>query len=832
MLEYPLIRPYPPRLSMMTAALQAIEDHGVYSNGGPVVRGFEHDITRRLFEGSGNSLAVANATLGLMLALKRVQLRSKKVGGLVLMPAFTFAATAHAAQWAGLTPLICDVDRDDWVSSARAEEELLRRFDSRVVAMLPYATFGADIDLDRYNTLGKMHGVDVVVDAAASLGTTNARGTNFGAGAPFAVVYSMHATKTFATAEGGLIHSADIALIDELRQMANFGFGAERSASLPGLNAKLPEVLGLLAQAKLDEIEEVCTHRALLGDAYRQGLADICGGQRPTSARQALQFWPMLIPTDLSAKREQIVSELAARGVGAGQYFSPHLGQQSHFQETALIGPTPVADEIAARMVSLPITDAMTVADVERICERVRSTIRTLRNTLVPKKAAPARRPIVSALLIGGGPAGTALLTAASKQGRLVDLARKGFTIVEQGAGLGDGALGGYAIRSDSTADTFLSAVRDNIHPEIAALMDHPAGRLMAKSADALGAPLVDAGWLLSVTGARLKAIVEEHGGRVLMQHRAQSARRMANGMWRTMISDASGATHEMVSQHIVLATGGFQCWATLASTPVAGARLDQLAGDRLVASDAFLKLGGINEVRARTAKVRAPRIAIVGGSTSALASAILLLKADPALALGANAITILHRRPLRPFYPSVEAAHSDGFSDFCDDDICPVSGFVYRLTGFRLEARELVLRMLGIGGRAPDPRVRLYQIDGEHDGEAQAVIEAADIVIGATGYKPNAFPLFNVDGTPIPLACQQPGGGPLVDRYCRVINAQLQPVPAAYGIGLAAGFRPWGPLGGEPSFRGQANGLWLWQNDVGMLIVDDLLKDARRAVA
>jgi len=71
-----------------------------------------------------------------------------------------------------------------------------------------------------------------------------------------------------------------------------------------------------------------------------------------------------------------------------------------------------------------------------------------------------------------------------------------------------------------------------------------------------------------------------------------------------------------------------------------------------------------------------------------------------------------------------------------------------------------------------------------------------------------------------------------MVDRYCRILDAHDQPIPSAFGIGLAAGFVPWGRMGGEASFRGQANGLWQWQNDVGQMIVDQVLGERQRAVA
>ena len=205
----PLIAPQPPKLSGMVQGLREIEDRGVYSNGGPVVRGFERDATAKLFGGQGDCVAVGNATLGLMLAIRQAAGPRAGTGAFALMPGFTFAATAHAAQWAGLTPLICDIDPEDWAASEEAEARAFDRYGDRIAVVMPYATFGAGIDLQRY---GRYHerGVGVVIDAAASLGALDADGGQFGANAPFAVVYSMHATKVFATAEGGLIHSGDV----------------------------------------------------------------------------------------------------------------------------------------------------------------------------------------------------------------------------------------------------------------------------------------------------------------------------------------------------------------------------------------------------------------------------------------------------------------------------------------------------------------------------------------------------------------------------------------------------------------------------------------------
>jgi len=816
MKKLPLIAPQPPRLSAMPDALAAIEASGIYSNSGPVVRAFEAAATERLFGGSGASLAVNNATIGLIIAIREAAEARGRKNGLALMPAFTFAATAHAAEWAGLTPLLVDSDPNDWSLSAEAEERALARFGERVSVIVPYATFGNCIDLDRYAWLSRRYGVGVVVDAAASLGALDELGCGFGAGAPFPIIFSMHATKPFATAEGGLIHCGDPALIEKLRNIGNFGFAGARSAVLPGTNAKLPEVLGAMALAKLENFEPIAAHRAMLADAYRERL-DGFELQCPHGKRPMPSFMPLLLPRELAAERPRIIAALAEQGVGAGDYFAPHLGHQPYFEATTLREPTPVADDIARRVLVLPVTDSMTVEDVDQVCAALRtachSHVRVVREE-------PLR---FATLLVGGGPGGVAFLDAATKQDKLTALA-EGLCIVERGHELGGGELPSYAITSDSTAETFLSAAKDNVHPEIAALVHQPGGQEIADYIGKLGVPLARTGPFLRGLGERIGKIVRENGGRVLFGHEVTEAHRLPGGDWRCTLREvASGAVREAIASNLVIATGGYQSETDIKAEIVAGQPLGELAGERLLLGDAVLRLGGIEALRTQLADKPAPRIAIIGASTSAMAAAALMLKAQPAFAFGVGGISLIHRQPLRPFYPSAEAAHADGFTDFDKDDICPVSGFVYRLAGFRLEAREQVLRILRIGGREPDPRFATFRI-GEDDAGVRDALDRADLIIGALGYRPRALPLFDMDGTRIALAAHAPGRPRLADQECRVIDAEGMPVPGVWGIGLAAGFVPEGRLGGEKSFRGKANGLWLWQNDVGLIIVDQLL--------
>ena len=820
-MRLPLIAPNPPRLSDHLDALRRVETSGIFSNNGPEVRAFEAEITAQMFGGHGASLAVGNATLGLMVAIRQAAKMNPAPGTMALMPALTFAATAQAAAWAGLTPLVCDIDPDSWEASAAHEEALLRAHGDRIGVIVPYATFGTAIDLDRYAWLADRYGVGVVIDAAASLGTLDEAGRGFGAEAPFAVVYSMHATKTFAVAEGGLIHSGDAALVDQMRAMINFGFESGRSATLPGINAKLPEIVAVMARAKLADIENVCAHRAALDAAYRAALPGF-DLQASRGRRQVSQFMPVLLPAALASRRDEIAQKIEAAGVGCGRYFSPHLGEQPWFRATAQIEPTPVADAIAGRMLSLPITDAMNVADVSVAAAAFKAAC----SATGPRVSVAATHRVASVVIVGGGPAGSAVLNAATKRGLLPDLAASGLVMIERDDALGRGRLGRYAITSDSTATTFLTAVKNNAHPELAALETHPVGRAVRHYPDTNGVPLVEAGPLLHAMGERLHGIVQDNGGTVLTGHSVLGATRTGD-LWRVRVKRlADGHEFDQLTRNIVIATGGHQPLDRLAGQDVAGRTLQELAGDRLIQSDDALSIGGMDKVADLLGGKRSPRIAVAGGSTSAIATIVRLLRTG--LPFGAGGVTLLHRRPLRPFYPSIEAAQAEGFTDFGPDDICPVSGFVYRLAGFRLEARDLVLRMLGVDGRTPDPRVATHCIDG-HDMAAQDILRDADLVIAALGYRPFALPLSDTNG-PIALAAHR--GAAMVDKHCRVVGDDGSALPGVYGIGLAAGFVPWGAMGGEKSFVGQANGLWQWQNDVGLMIVDQLLQAEARAAA
>ena len=423
-------------------------------------------------------------------------------------------------------------------------------------------------------------------------------------------------------------------------------------------------------------------------------------------------------------------------------------------------------------------------------------------------------------VIVGGGPAALSPLIAAARDGRLHELLAQGVAILERGISLGTGAIGSYAVSSDSTADTFLAAVDGHPDPRLAALAASPeAAALRAFGRATCPLPLVSA--LLGLVGAALGRAIQDAGGEVLVSHEALRACRR-DGLWHVEAKTVSGATVFLAARSLLLATGGDQSGTRIACDFVAGLPLSALPSGPPILSDELLRTGGLAKVASRLGSTPR-RVAVIGGGPSALSCLRTLLVAFPDALSADGAISLLHRRPLRVFYRSAADATLDGYNDYGPADVCPLSGFVFRLAGFREDSRELVMSLCGVGGRQPERRVALLPLGaGARDIAARGALERADCVIAAIGYRPRLLPLVDENGCGVQLAGIEGRAG--VDATCKLLDVAGQPVSGVYAIGLAAGFVPRGRLGGEPSFVGQANGLWLWQNAVGSLVVDGAL--------
>ncbi|NOU97236.1 DegT/DnrJ/EryC1/StrS family aminotransferase [Paenibacillus sp. LMG 31456] len=344
--------------------LKQIDDSRSYSNYGALNTLFEQRLIRELFNGQGSAVTVNNATTGLILSISQLKRRGKYA----LMPSFTFAATPLAAMWCGLEPYFIDVCEKDWCMNEELLEKEINRLGDEVAVVIPYATFGTNLDTTSYEAL-QDRGIPVVIDAAASMGSKLT--THFGQGFTGAVVYSFHATKGFGIGEGGLIYSSDKEMINKVRQASNFGFNEDRESKQMGINGKLSEYAAAIGLATLEVFEQKKLKREQVFGWYMEGLEQLGlmeqGWQhQEVKGSVAYSFLSLLCPE--TYRNTHFVERLASSGIQTRTYFSPSCHQQALFQSypRTLLH---ITEQIGRRIINLPLWEDMNQGNVETILQ-------------------------------------------------------------------------------------------------------------------------------------------------------------------------------------------------------------------------------------------------------------------------------------------------------------------------------------------------------------------------------------------------------------------------------------------------------------------------------
>ena len=235
----PLLIPDLPNAAELRPYLERIDAARWYSNFGPLCREFESALAAMFNQHNAAPVqvtTVGNCTLGLELALTALDLEP---GSRVLVPALTFVATATAVVRAGLVPVVADVDPQSWLLTPEIARAACAELE--IAAVLPVATFGCPHDMAGWDRFSADTGLPVVIDAAGAFGNQWQTGNA-------TLVFSLHATKSLAAGEGGLVVSRDRRLVARVRQLSNFGINLDPEAGVPvgqvdapGTNAKLSE---------------------------------------------------------------------------------------------------------------------------------------------------------------------------------------------------------------------------------------------------------------------------------------------------------------------------------------------------------------------------------------------------------------------------------------------------------------------------------------------------------------------------------------------------------------------------------------------------------------
>lgn len=357
----PLVRPPVPDPETFAGDVRAILESRRLTNG-PRVEEFERRAAEYL--GVRNAIAVSSCTAGLMLAIRCAGLE-----GDVLVPSFTFAATAHAVAWCGLRPVFADVDRETLTLAPAALAEA-----NEPAAVLATHVYGTPCDVDGLATAAEAHGARVLYDAAHAFGSRR-RGVPVG-GFGDAEIFSLSPTKVIVAGEGGVVATQDDELAERIRVGRDYGNPGDYDMRFVGLNARMSELHAALALRSLEGLDARIDRRNVLARRYRDALRDVAGVSFPTvpeGDRSTYTDFTMLVEPDaFGGGADALGQALAAEGVETRRYYSPPVHRTQAYLGAATVGPLPVTEWASARALTVPMWSDMTEEQVDRVAAAIR----------------------------------------------------------------------------------------------------------------------------------------------------------------------------------------------------------------------------------------------------------------------------------------------------------------------------------------------------------------------------------------------------------------------------------------------------------------------------
>lgn len=362
----PLTRVRVPDRAALLERLGAVLDSGQLTNG-PTVAELEESAAKLL--DVPYVVAVSNCTAGLMLVLQ-----AAGVGGgrPVVMPGFTFSATAHAAHWAGGTPVFAEArEQDITLDPADAAARLAAA--DRPAALMATHVYGTPCQVERLQEVADAAGVPLVYDAAHGFGSRRAGAAVGGFG--LAEVFSMSPTKVAVAGEGGLVATRDAALARTLRIARDYGNPGDYDTLFPGLNARMSELHAAVGLNWLAGLPDRVAHRGALAAAFASVVAGLPGLRiavpEPGDVSTFKDLTLILDADAFGLGPEALAHALRAEGIDSRRYFHPPVQRQRAYAHLGQSDDLPVTDRLAASVLTVPMWTQMDAPTVRRIAEAV-----------------------------------------------------------------------------------------------------------------------------------------------------------------------------------------------------------------------------------------------------------------------------------------------------------------------------------------------------------------------------------------------------------------------------------------------------------------------------
>jgi len=296
--------------------------------------------------------------------------------GEVIVPSFTFVATAHALQWQHVTPVFCDIEPSKHLVDPQRMEEMVT---PRTTGILGVHLWGRACEVDAIMDIARRHNLKVLFDAAHAFGCTY-KGRRIGCFGD-AEVFSFHATKFLNSFEGGAVVTNDDDLAKRIRLLKNFGFSGYDQVTSIGTNGKMTEVAAAMGLTSLESLDTFIAVNRRNYELYNSYLHDLPGIRLLTfTDEEKYNYQYIVLEVDEAQtriSRDELMRVLWAENVIARRYFYPGCHRMEPYRSSYPQAGTmlPVTEMIAQRVLSLPTNTAVGRLEIETICDIVRSGV-------------------------------------------------------------------------------------------------------------------------------------------------------------------------------------------------------------------------------------------------------------------------------------------------------------------------------------------------------------------------------------------------------------------------------------------------------------------------
>jgi len=355
--------------SRETKAVMEVLESGMLTDssfeGGKRVKEFERKLASQL--GAKHVVAVNSGTAALQTSLMAYNI---KAGDEVILPAFTFEATANVVIACSAKPVFADVQSDYTIDPA----DIRRKITRRTKAIIPVHLYGYPVDLDEIREIARANGVRVIEDAAESLGAEY-RGRQTGY-TDDAGCFSLYATKVITSGEGGAISTNDDEMADKLRMMRNHGMKDGYDTRILGYNYRLAEIPAAIACVQMDKLPEFIEARRRNAAALTDAIAGLKGvSMRQSKADRKNIFY--LYTVHVESARDRVQERLRAKGVGAVVYWKTPVNRMPLYEGMGFAGlELPGVYDAVDHVLSLPVHPGVSAEEVGYIGAELAAALR------------------------------------------------------------------------------------------------------------------------------------------------------------------------------------------------------------------------------------------------------------------------------------------------------------------------------------------------------------------------------------------------------------------------------------------------------------------------